>query len=139
LSLILAAPRQEKGHFVVDVTYIPVSFLSFCGASTVSKAVIYQPTKSAMQSGRGNTKKWVVEFDNVSPRRVEPLMGWTGSDDTNQQVRMRFDDCEKAVAYCEKHGIDYSVKQPHKRKFRVKSYSDNFGPTTVRGPGTDPI
>jgi hypothetical protein len=111
----------------------------FCGASAVRKAVIYQPAKSAMQSGRANTKKWTLEFDNISARRVEPLMGWTSSDDTKQQVRLRFDDVEKAVAYCEKHGIDYSIKQPQKRTFRVKTYSYNFGPTTVRGPGTDPI
>lgn len=105
----------------------------------MSKAVIYQPAKSAMQSGRATSKKWTLEFESASARRVEPLMGWTGSDDTSQQVRMRFQSAEDAVAYCEKHAIDYTLKQTQQRKFKVKSYSDNFGPTTVRGPGTDPI
>ncbi len=92
-----------------------------------------------MQSGHGNSKKWVLEFEQSSPRHVEPLMGWTGSEDTNQQLRMRFETEEEAVAYCERNDISYLVKLPRQRKFRVKTYADNFAPTSVRGPGTDPL
>ena len=105
----------------------------------MSKAFIYQPAKSAMQSGRGHSKKWLLEFDAISARRVDALMGWTGSDDTNQQVKMRFDSLEDAKGYCDRNAIDFTVKKTHQRKFKIKSYSDNFGPSTVRGPGTDPI
>ncbi len=103
------------------------------------KAIIYQPAKSAMQSGRANTKVWLLEYEPESGRRVEPLMGWTASSDTRQQIKMRFSDQADAIAYCEKRGIDYVVKKPRQRKFKVKSYADNFGPGSVRGPGTAPF
>ena len=38
---------------------------------------IYQPAKSAMQSGRGNAKKWLMEYEPTARRSVDPLMGWT--------------------------------------------------------------
>ncbi len=54
-------------------------------------ARIYQPAKTAMQSGFGNTKGWVLDFEPETPRRVEPLMGWTSSSDMRQQLRLRFE------------------------------------------------
>jgi hypothetical protein len=50
-------------------------------------ARIYKPAKTAMQSGFGNTKGWVLDFEPEAPRRVEPLMGWTSSSDMRQQLR----------------------------------------------------
>ena len=44
-----------------------------------------------MQSGFGNTKGWVLDFEPEAPRRVEPLMGWTSSSDMRQQLRLRFE------------------------------------------------
>jgi NADH dehydrogenase ubiquinone Fe-S protein 4 len=90
-------------------------------------ARIYKPSKTAMQSGQGNTKAWVLDFEPEAPRTVEPLMGWTSSADMRQQVRLRFQDKQEAIAYCERHGIAYQVfdpKAPAAR--RVVSYSDNF-------------
>ena len=90
-------------------------------------ARIYKPSKTAMQSGQGNSKAWVLEFEPEAPRTVEPLMGWTSSADTRQQVRLRFEEKQEAIAYCERHGIAYQVfdsKAPAAR--RVISYSDNF-------------
>ena len=47
-------------------------------------------------------------------------MGWTSSGDMAQQIRLRFDTAEEAVAYCERHGIAYQVfapkhTSPHRR------------------------
>jgi hypothetical protein len=89
-------------------------------------ARIYKPAKNAMQSGTGNTKGWVLEFDLNEPRQVEPLMGWTSSGDTRQQVRLRFETPGEAVAYCERHGIAYQVFESKPVRRRVMSYSDNF-------------
>ena len=69
---------------------------------------IYQPPKTAMQSGRANTRRWVVEFEPESGRRIEPLMGWTSSRDTKGQVRLWFDSKDEALAYVEKHGYMYT-------------------------------
>ena len=54
-------------------------------------ARIYLPAKTAMQSGRANTKEWVLDFEPASARVSDPLMGWTQTGDMNGQVRIAFD------------------------------------------------
>ena len=82
-------------------------------------ARIYKPAKTAMQSGTAKTKDWVLDYEPEQPRAVEPLMGWTSSGDMRQQVRLRFDTQEEAVAYCERHGIAYQVAEPKPVKRNV--------------------
>ncbi|HZD26269.1 MAG TPA: ETC complex I subunit [Alphaproteobacteria bacterium] len=103
------------------------------------QAVIYQPAKTAMQSGRANTRRWQLEFDQEAARRVEPLMGWTASSDMRQELALRFESREAAVAFCEKHGIPYRIQAAHQRRVRPKAYADNFSFYSVRGPGSEPI
>ena len=92
------------------------------------RARIYQPARNAMQSGMGKTKTWILEFAPAERREVDPLMGWTGSGDTNTQVKLRFDSREAAEAYARAHGIDAVVLQPHKRKANIRQggYGENF-------------
>lgn len=94
------------------------------------RARIYQPAKTAMQSGTAKTRDWVLEFAPASPREVDPLMGWTSSSDTQAQVRLRFETREAAVAYAEEHGIDAEVIEPKKRRvnIRPRGYGENFAP-----------
>lgn len=87
---------------------------------------IFQPPKTAMQSGRATTRLWVMEFEPQSARQVEPLMGWTSSSDMRSQLRLRFDTLEEAIAYAQKEGLMYSVERPHERKVKPKVYADNF-------------
>ena len=89
-------------------------------------ARIYRPAKTAMQSGFGNTKGWVLDFEPEAPRRVEPLMGWTSSSDMRQQLRLQFDSKEEAVAYCDRHQLAYEVFDEAPLKRRTMSYADNF-------------
>ena len=89
-------------------------------------ARIYKPAKSAMQSGRARTKSWWLEYEPSEPLQVEPLMGWTSSTDTAQQVRLSFDTKEEAIAFAESNGLAYKVEEPKPRKAIRKSYSDNF-------------
>lgn len=89
-------------------------------------AKIYKPAKTAMQSGAGKTKEWVLEYEPERPREIEPLMGWTSSGDMRQQVRLRFDSLEEAIAYCERHGVPYQVFAPKASVRRGISYADNF-------------
>ncbi|HET6183870.1 MAG TPA: ETC complex I subunit [Acetobacteraceae bacterium] len=93
------------------------------------RARIYQPPKTAMQSGRAGTDKWVLEFEPQSPHRPDPLMGWIGSADTQPQVRLQFDTREEAVAFAERQGIAYEVEIPHERRVRPKAYAENFAYT----------
>ena len=89
---------------------------------------IFRQAKTAMQSGRANTDRWVVEFEPeaATPRQVEPLMGWTSSADTKGQLRLWFDTQEEAVTYAKKHGLMYTLETPRERRVRPKAYADNF-------------
>ena len=92
------------------------------------QARIYQPAKSAMSSGQGNSKSWVLEYAPEERRKIDPLMGWTGSGDMRSQVKLSFETCEEAVAYAEKHGIPYTAERPKKRaaNIRPRGYAGNF-------------
>lgn len=92
----------------------------------MTKARIFRPAKSAMQSGRARDAAWVLEFEPASAPWIEPLMGWTGTADANSQVRLRFGGREDAVAYAERHGIPYRLFEPHEARARIKAYADNF-------------
>ncbi|MCF6273863.1 MAG: ETC complex I subunit [Rhodobacteraceae bacterium] len=91
-------------------------------------ARIYQPARNAMQSGQAKTKSWILEFSPGSPRRIDPLMGWTSSSDMQAQVRINFDTKDAAIAYAETAGLEFSVVEPHKRKqlIRQGGYGENF-------------
>ena len=89
-------------------------------------ARIYKPARTAMQSGAAKTKQWALDYEPAEPREVEPLMGWTSSGDMCQQLRLRFDTKEEAIAYAERTGIPYRVMEPKPRRPVRKSYADNF-------------
>ena len=88
-------------------------------------ARIYRPARSAAQSGQAKDK-WLLEYEPASPRRVEPLMGWTSSSDMKAQVKLRFDDKAAAVSYAERNGIAYRLEEPKAATRKTVSYSDNF-------------
>ena len=92
------------------------------------RARIYLPAKTAMQSGTAKPREWVLEFAPASAREVDPLMGWTSSDDTQAQVRLRFESREAAEAYATTRAIDYDVLLPKERKplIRARGYGENF-------------
>ncbi len=90
------------------------------------RARIYRPARTAMQSGAGNTRDWVLEFEPAAPETIDPLMGWTGSTDTQAQVQLRFATKDEAVAYADKRGLAYRVFEPKEARVRPKSYADNF-------------
>ena len=101
----------------------------------MTSARIYKEPKSAMQSGSARSKLWTLEFDQDRPREIEPLMGWTSSSDTRQQVRLRFDTKEEAVAYASRNGVAFRVEEPKEPTRKIMSYADNFKFNRV-GPWT---
>ncbi len=90
------------------------------------RARIFSPAKSTMQSGRAMEGQWQLVFEPSSPRQIDALMGWTGSGETNRQVKLKFADLESAIAYAEKHGISYQIQQPNRRRRKLKAYAENF-------------
>jgi ETC complex I subunit conserved region len=90
-------------------------------------ARIFVPPKSAMQSGRATSEKWRLSFPPSDRLRVDPLMGWTGSGDTQKQLGLYFATKEAAIAYAEANGIPYVVEeQPPAKPIKPKVYADNF-------------
>ena len=78
-----------------------------------------------MQSGKGSSKNWVLEFEGKDSG-VSPLMGWESSEDTMSEVKLEFSTKEEALNYAKKNNIDYYITEPQKHKIIKKSYSDNF-------------
>ncbi len=79
-----------------------------------------------MQSGKGRAKTWVLEHEAAAAREIDPLMGWTSSSDTRQQIKLEFDTKEDAIAYAKRNGMAFTVEEPKKRSIIKKSYADNF-------------
>jgi hypothetical protein len=79
-----------------------------------------------MQQGLAATRDWVLEFETEKPLQIEPLMGWTSTSETKQQVRLSFATKEEAVAYATRHGIAFRLEEPQKTALRPKSYAENF-------------
>ena len=90
------------------------------------KVRIYRPSKNTMQSGLGKTKIWFLEYELESSRGPEPLMGWTASSDTLNQVRLTFPSQEKAVEYASERGWAYTLDTAHERIIKPRNYVDNF-------------
>ena len=90
------------------------------------KARIYQPSKSAMQSGLGKTTQWILEYEQATARKPEALMGWTSCGDTLAQVSLKFSSLKDAQAFAQEKGLECTVLPPRGRKVKPRNYSDNF-------------
>jgi hypothetical protein len=90
------------------------------------KAKIYQPTRTATQSGKKNSG-WLLELvTEENPASIDNIMGWTSSDNTLTQLKLHFQNQEDAVAYAKNQDWNYQIIQPVAAKIVKKSYSDNF-------------
>jgi hypothetical protein len=89
-------------------------------------ARIFKPPKTAMQSGRANTRKWILEYELATRREPDPLMGWISAQDTLNQVRLQFDKLDEAIAFATRRDLEFTVIEPQERIERPKSYADNF-------------
>ena len=94
-------------------------------------ARIYQPSKTATQSGTAKSGRWLLEYDPSAPREIEPLMGWTSSGDMKSQVKLWFDTKEEATAYAERNSIAFRVEEAPVRIRQTQTYSDNFRTSRV--------
>ena len=92
----------------------------------MAKARIFQPDKSAMQSGKASMDEWLLEFMPEKPYFVDNLMGWTGMTDMPQEIRLSFPSKAAAVAYAERQKIAFEIFEPNPRTQVRKAYADNF-------------
>ncbi len=96
-------------------------------------ARIYSPSKTAMQQGKAKTGYWVLEYNNCDTKFYDPIMGWTGSNSTNHQVRLTFKNLEAAKDFAESLGLNPIVEALQVRKIQKRSYADNFRHDRPRG------
>jgi len=89
-------------------------------------ARISELERRTTQSGKANAGRWLLEFEREDPLRPDPLTGWAGSSDTRPQVRLTFDSKESAIAYAERHGLDYHLVPAAPVKLKIQAYADNF-------------
>ncbi|MES2442073.1 MAG: ETC complex I subunit [Pseudomonadota bacterium] len=92
----------------------------------MNTARIYQRPKNAMQSGRANTQRWILEFDPGEQQLPDPLTGWAGSGDTANQLRLGFPTLDAATAYAEREGLAFHVVPAPQAKLKLQAYADNF-------------
>jgi hypothetical protein len=91
------------------------------------KVKIFQPAKSAMQSGKKNRKKWLVEpIASNNVRSINPLMGWISAANTNSQLHFEFSSKEEAVKFAQSKGFKFEIHEPHTASIKPKSYAENF-------------
>ncbi len=89
-------------------------------------ARIFRPSKTAMQSGKAKTNRWILEYEPEVPRSIDPLMGYTVSSDMKSQIRLEFESLEAAKAYAARNGIPCKVQMPQDASRRPMAYADNF-------------
>ena len=89
-------------------------------------ARISELDRKTTQSGKANAGLWLLEFERQEPLRADPLTGWSGSGDTNTQVRITFKTRDEAIAYAERHGLDYHLVPATPVKLKIQAYADNF-------------
>ena len=89
-------------------------------------ARIYQRARNAMQSGRARAGEWILEFESARARRPDPLTGWTGGAETQEQVRLTFPTLEAAQAYAARNSIDAHILPPEQPRLKLQAYADNF-------------
>ena len=92
----------------------------------MTTARISELDRKTTQSGKANAGLWLLEFERQQPLRADPLTGWAGSGDTRPQVRLTFASKKAAIAYCERHGLDYHIVPASPVKLKIQAYADNF-------------
>ena len=89
-------------------------------------ALIYQIPKNAMQSGKAYTQTWVLEYVPAEAKQADPLTGWAGSGDMQQQLRLTFPNADAARAYAGKNAIPYTLIPTAPKALKIQAYADNF-------------
>ena len=72
-------------------------------------AYIYKPAPSPVTSAKAAPKTWRLRFERRTPPVIEPLMGYTGGDDTLMQVELSFPSLHAAIRYAERNGLTYQA------------------------------
>lgn len=87
---------------------------------------IYCRAKSPTQSGRDKAGQWILEAERPTAQMPEPIMGWTQSGDTMNQIKMEFPSRDRAEAFAISQGWRYTSDKQNIRRVKPRNYADNF-------------
>ena len=91
-------------------------------------ARIFRTSKTAMQSGTGNSDQWFLEFDQNDDKPIDEVMNWIGTSDTTSQVRLKFETEEEAAEYAKRYNLLFFIDKGAEKKINIRKngYGDNF-------------
>ena len=92
----------------------------------MTTARIIEGQRNTTQSGKAKDGQWTLEFEREQAQRPDPLTGWSGSGDTNTQIRLTFDTQAEAIAYATKKGFDIHLVPAPPVALKLQAYADNF-------------
>ena len=92
----------------------------------MTTARIIEEQRKTTQSGKAKTGRWTLEFEREEAQRPDPLTGWSGSGDTNTQIRLGFDNKDEAIAYATKKGFEIHLVPAATVPLKLQAYADNF-------------
>lgn len=87
-----------------------------------ARAVIRPVERNPISSGRAGTDRWLLEFERRTPPFVDPLTGWTGGSDPLAHLSLNFPSRSAAIAYCERNGLRFEVRERPPAKRHLRAY-----------------
>ena len=92
----------------------------------MTTARIIEQQRKTTQSGKAKAGRWTLEFEREEAQRPDPLTGWSGSGDTNTQIRLTFDSKDEAIAYATKKGFAIHLVPAPPVALKLQAYANNF-------------
>lgn len=93
-------------------------------------AIIEAQSRSVTQSGAAREGGWLLRFQPRHPPFIDPLTGWTGSEEPLAHVAIRFPNREAAVRFAKHHGLAFQVREPTPRRVKaVATQADEKQPS----------
>ena len=92
----------------------------------MTTARIIEGQRKTTQSGKAKDGRWTLGFEREEAQQPDPLTGWSGSGDTNTQIRLTFDTEAEAIAYATKKGFDFHLVPAPPVALKLQAYADNF-------------
>ena len=92
----------------------------------MTTARIIEEQRKTTQSGKAKAGRWTLEFEREEAQRPDPLTGWSGSGDTDTQIRLTFDSKDEALAYATKKGFAIHLVPAPTVPLKLQAYADNF-------------
>lgn len=98
------------------------------------KVKITNLAKNPMQSGLAKNNLWFLTvLPQKNNRYIDKITGWTSSNNTKTQLKLKFASKEEAIKYAQENNFEYEICEANPSTLKEKSYSDNFTAPVLGG------